>query len=96
VSKTYTNVREQYTSWLEKFANFKLLEMDKDFNRFLAKLSKTIAEIRRERSLTQEDMIKCGFSYRHYQRLESGKNAPNLQTLHRLALAFKVDIKRFF
>ncbi len=70
--------------------------MERDYDRFLARVAKNIASARRARGLTQEDMIKHGFSYRHYQRIESGRNAPNLQTLHRLSVTFKSDISEFF
>lgn len=70
--------------------------MERDYERFIHRVAKNVAAMRQKRDLTQEDMIKLGFSYRHYQRIESGKNAPNLQTLHRLAIAFKVDIADFF
>lgn len=70
--------------------------MERDYDRFLIRVAKNIGSARRARALTQEDMIKHGFSYRHYQRIESGRNAPNLQTLHRLAITFKVDVTDFF
>lgn len=41
-------------------------------------------------------MQNYGFEFRNYQRIESGKHAPNMYTLFRLADAFKVDIRAFF
>jgi transcriptional regulator with XRE-family HTH domain len=70
--------------------------MERDYDRFLERIAKNIVAARKTRGLTQEDMIRQGYSYRHYQRIEGGKNAPNLQTLHRLALTFKVDVREFF
>jgi transcriptional regulator with XRE-family HTH domain len=69
---------------------------EKSYERFLERVAANIARIRKSRDLTQEDMAKHNYSYRHYQRIESGRNAPNLQTLHRLALTFKVDVREFF
>jgi transcriptional regulator with XRE-family HTH domain len=69
---------------------------DKSYDKFLSKVAANIIKIRKSLALTQEDMIQHQFSYRHYQRIESGRNAPNLQTLHRLAITFKVDVKDFF
>jgi transcriptional regulator with XRE-family HTH domain len=61
-----------------------------------SKLVKTIAlnavKLRKARELTQFDMMDYGFNYRQYQRVESGKYAPTLGTLIRLAKAFKVKV----
>jgi len=73
-----------------------LLMQEKSYEKFLERIAGNIARIRKARGLTQEDMIQHNYSYRHYQRIESGRNAPNLQTLHRLAQTFKVDVKEFF
>ena len=69
---------------------------DKSYEKFLKRVAMNIVRIRKARGLTQEDMIQHNYSYRHYQRIESGRNAPNLQTLHRLSLTFKVEIAEFF
>lgn len=69
---------------------------DKSYEKFLERVAKNISRIRKAHGLTQEDMIRENYSYRHYQRIESGRNAPNLQTLFRLARTFKVDIAEFF
>ena len=69
---------------------------DKSYERFLERIAGNIVRLRKANKLTQEDMISHNYSYRHYQRIESGRNAPNLQTLYRLAQSFKVDVKDFF
>jgi transcriptional regulator with XRE-family HTH domain len=65
-----------------------------DFNQTHKKALKSFAErikhFRKARGLTQEEMVKHGFSYRHYQRLESGNHSPSFATLVRLAMIFKV------
>ena len=73
-----------------------LFMQDKSFEKFLVRVAENIKRIRKSKGLTQEGMIPLGYSYRHYQRIEGGKNAPNLQTLYRLAQTFKVDVREFF
>jgi transcriptional regulator with XRE-family HTH domain len=70
--------------------------MDRTYEKFLERVADNIAKIRKSRGLTQETMMDHGYSYRHYQRIESGRNAPNLQTLFRLAITFKCDVRDFF
>ncbi|WP_373999713.1 hypothetical protein [Bdellovibrio bacteriovorus] len=41
-------------------------------------------------------MEDFGFDLRNYQRLEAGNHSPSLYTLHKLALAFRVEISDFF
>ena len=62
----------------------------------LKNLAKRVKELRMERGWTQEEMRDHGFNYRHYQRIESGSTNPTLNTLHRLAKAFKVKISDLF
>lgn len=69
---------------------------DKSYEKFIERVAKNIVRIRNAKGMTQEGMIQHNYSYRHYQRIESGKNAPNLQTLYRLAQTFKIDISEFF
>jgi len=72
------------------------MSVEKDYKIMLGTLAENIKRIRTEKGLTQEGMIKFGFNYRHYQRIESGEYSPNLFTLFRLAKAFKVPITKFF
>jgi transcriptional regulator with XRE-family HTH domain len=69
---------------------------DRSYERFLERVAANVVRIRKAHGLTQEDMIEHKYSYRHYQRIESGRNAPNLQTLYRLAKTFNVDVREFF
>jgi transcriptional regulator with XRE-family HTH domain len=61
-----------------------------------ARLVRTIASnmkrLRKLRNLKQYDMVDYGFNYRHYQRIESGKYTPSIETLIRLAKVFKVKV----
>jgi transcriptional regulator with XRE-family HTH domain len=66
---------------------------DRDYSRLLKQVSQNITRLRKARGLTQEDMIRYGFNYRHYQKLESGKHSLSLYTLHRLGKAFRVSVQ---
>lgn len=58
----------------------------------LAKLiGNRIKGIRKERGLRQEDMEEFGISYRYYQKIESGKANVTLNTIEKIAGAFKID-----
>ncbi|MCX6118867.1 MAG: helix-turn-helix transcriptional regulator [Proteobacteria bacterium] len=72
------------------------MRIQRDYGKILKILSSNIRRLRLERGLTQEDMADYGFNYRHYQKLESGTYSPNLQTLHRLAIALNTEISNFF
>ena len=69
---------------------------EKTYESFLKRIATNISKIRKQKKLTQEQMTQFNYSYRHYQRIESGRNAPNLQTLYRLAKTFGVDVRDFF
>jgi DNA-binding XRE family transcriptional regulator len=71
-------------------------DMEKAYNRLLKRIALNIKRLRKRRKLTQEQMVDHGFSYRFYQKLESGSYSFNLYTLHRLSVAFKVDVQDFF
>lgn len=68
------------------------MSLEKEYAKFLVKLSENIKSLRVERGYTQEDMTQFGFNYRHYQKLESGSHSPSLSTLFRLSVIFKVNI----
>ncbi|WP_374080443.1 hypothetical protein [Bdellovibrio bacteriovorus] len=40
-------------------------------------------------------MEDFGFDLRNYQRLEAGSHSPSLYTLHKLSIAFRVEISEF-
>ena len=68
------------------------VKKSKSYAQILKAISTNIAAIRKARHLTQEDMTKFGFNYRHYQKLESGEYSPNLNTLYKLAEALNVNL----
>jgi len=69
---------------------------DAKYQKLISRIAGNIKRVRESRKLTQEDMTQFGFSYRHYQRVESGKYSINLFTLHRVAIALKVDVVELF
>jgi len=61
------------------------------------KLAKRLKELRKKHNLTQEALAeKSSIDYKHIQLLE-GKNPPfaRLDTLEKLAKAFKVPLSKF-
>lgn len=72
------------------------MKQDPDYSKLLKKIAGNIKKYRKLKNLTQEDMEKFGFSYKHYQRIESGKYSMNLYTLQRLAKAFNTNVKSLF
>ena len=66
------------------------------YNRLLRKVAGNIKRLRKKRGLTQEEMTRFGFNYRHYQRVESGKQNLSLFTLQKIAAALKVNEREFF
>ena len=65
------------------------------YNILLKKIAKNIKKARKQKGLTQENMVDYGFNYRHYQKIESGSYSMNLYTLHRLSDIFNVSIRNF-
>ena len=72
------------------------MEPDKKYQKIIIRVASNIKRIRKQNGLTQEGMTEFGFSYRHFQKIESGKYSPNLHTLYRVAAALKVDIRDLF
>ena len=66
------------------------------YNKLLTKVAANLKRIRNDKELSQANMEKLGFDLRNYQRLESGHHSPSLYTLHKLSIAFKVDVAEFF
>jgi len=66
------------------------------YEKLIGHTASNIKKMRKSNGFTQSDMEDFGFEIRNYQRIESGKNAPSVYTLFRLAVAFKVDIREFF
>ncbi len=69
---------------------------EKDYEEFLERLAETIKSLRLSHGLTQEDMVDYGFNYRHYQRLESGKHSPSLNTIYRLSVIYDIKTSMLF
>ena len=60
-------------------------------------LGKRIAEIRRERKLTQEQLAeRCGYSVEFVSLFERGINAPTVAGIERIAKVLKVKPKELF
>ena len=66
------------------------------YSDILKLVSKNIKKYREINNYTQEDMADFGFNYRFYQKLESGKYSPNLQTLYKLCMILKIDMEMLF
>ena len=71
------------------------VNIEKDYLKLLNVFATNLKSIRSSKGLTQENMTQFGFNYRHYQKLESGKHAPSLYTLVRLAKILKVRPEDF-
>ena len=71
------------------------MSQDQSYDKLLRKIAGNIKKYREKNNLTQENMAEYGFSYKHYQSLESGSYSMNLRTLHRLAITLKVNVKNF-
>ena len=69
------------------------MNQDQSYNILLKRIAKNLKKARKQKGLTQVDMMDYGFNYRHYQKIESGSYSMNLYTLHRLSYIFKVNIK---
>ena len=66
--------------------------VDMKYDKLLKRIAVNIKAFRKARGLSQRNMEAFGFDLRNYQRLEAGKHSPSLYTLHKLALAFRVDV----
>lgn len=66
------------------------------YQKLLVKVARNIKRVRKAKGYSQPAMTKFGFDLRNYQRLEAGTHSPSLYTLHKLAVAFRVDVCEFF
>jgi transcriptional regulator with XRE-family HTH domain len=66
-----------------------------DFELFARKVQRKIKKIRKEKGLSQEDLMEYDISLRTIQRIEQEKEPVNitLLTLKRLSKAFKIKTK---
>ena len=69
------------------------MNQDDGYNIILRKIAKNLKKLRKQKGLTQMEMIEHGFNMIHYQRLESGKYSMNLHTLYRLSIIFDVSVQ---
>jgi transcriptional regulator with XRE-family HTH domain len=65
-----------------------------DFNSYRRKLAANIKLARKEAKLTQEDMQRHGFNWRHYQEIEAGRINITVETLYRLSKVFKIPLSK--
>lgn len=56
------------------------------------RLGKTVKRLRKEKGWVQEDMRNFGLNYRYFQEVEAGKANATLETLLKLAKAFKITV----
>ena len=66
--------------------------VDLAYDTLLLRIAANIKKLRKAQGLSQRNMEAYGFDLRKYQRLEAGHHSPSLYTLHKLAVAFRVDI----
>jgi DNA-binding XRE family transcriptional regulator len=72
-------------------------EISPRLSKLLARIAGNIERLRKVKGLTQaETAERLDGDLRWYQRLESGKHVLSLDTLTRLAHAFRVDVSEFF
>ncbi len=67
-----------------------------NLNSVLKSFGLAVKSIRKARGLTQEKMADYGFNYRYYQKIEAGQVNTTIDTLVKLAKAFKCKIGDFF
>lgn len=65
-----------------------------NFNDYKRKVAQNIKIARKEAHLTQEDMQRYGFNWRHYQEIEAGRININIETLFRLTKVFKISASK--
>ena len=65
-------------------------------DRLLRKVGLQIRAQRLKVELNQEDVENFGVSWKHYQKIESGKTNTTINILYKLAKAFKCSPKDFF
>lgn len=67
--------------------------LKKDYSKLLVSIATVIRDLREKNELTQEELAeKIDYTARFVQKLESGKYAPNLLTLTRIARYFGVTV----
>lgn len=70
---------------------------DNKEERFLNKLGKRVAALRKEKSLTQEQLgTKSGVDWKHIGFIEQGRLRPTVRTVYRIANGLDVSVDRLF
>ena len=64
--------------------------------RLKKEVGKRVRVLRLRNELTQEDMMDHKFERRYYQRIEAGQVNLCLESLNKLAKAFKVSLRDLF
>jgi transcriptional regulator with XRE-family HTH domain len=62
-------------------------------DKFFRALGAKVRDLRKKRGYTQEDMISCGFSARHWQQIEVGRPI-TVTTLLRICEVFEVSMEK--
>jgi len=60
---------------------------------FFRALGLKVRDLRKKHGYTQEDMISCGFSARHWQQIEAGRPI-TVTTLLRICEVFEVPMEK--
>lgn len=60
--------------------------------RLLKLVGQRLREVRRQKGLSQEDMMSHGFERRYYQRIEAGQVNLSLKSLNKLAKTFDMPV----
>lgn len=63
-----------------------------NLERSMKRFGENVRNLRKGRSLTQEEMRGLGFNYRYFQKIEAGQVNPTLGTLLKLAKALKCSM----
>jgi len=61
------------------------------------KFGQRIKELRKEHDWTQEELgFKAGLDWRYVGDIERGESSPTLETIKKLAKAFKISLAKLF
>ncbi|MEK2644737.1 helix-turn-helix domain-containing protein [Bdellovibrio sp. BCCA] len=72
-----------------------MASIETKYDKLMKRIAENIKKIRKSKGLSQRNMEDYGFDLRNYQRLEAGSHSPSLYTLHKLSIAFRVEISEF-
>lgn len=63
-----------------------------NLERSMKRFGDNVKRLRKDKTLTQEDMRDLGFNYRYFQKIEAGQVNPTLGTLLKIAKALKCSM----